>query len=270
VRARKSRLPGGVPASLCLVLATTAALSGTVASSDQPLPPVRVNPIDGAEMVWVSPGTFRMGSGDGAEDERPMHTVRFTSGFWMYRNEVTNAQWNRFLAANPEHPRPKYGHVARLTRPEQPAVAISWEDAQAYCRWARVRFPTEAEWEYAARGADGRRYPWGNWEPDGTLAVFYRSISLGHPAPIGGRPAGASPFGILDMAGNVWEWCADWYGPYAAGTQVNPTGPVSGVKRVLRGGGWINEMEKLRATVRGYGKPTRRSGHVGLRPACDP
>jgi formylglycine-generating enzyme required for sulfatase activity len=229
----------------------------------------RVNRADGAKMLWVPPGAFRMGASDGADNERPVHTVSLTRGFWIYQNEVTNAQWEQFLQANPSHQKPKYAHVPRLTKADQPAVAISWEDATAYCRWAKVRLPTEAEWEYAARGTDGRRYPWGNGEPDGALAVFFRSISLGHPEPPRGRPAGASPFGAYDMAGNVWEWCSDWYGPYPEERQVDPTGPVTGKKRVARGGGWTNELEKLRATVRGYGLPTRRSGHLGFRPVSD-
>jgi formylglycine-generating enzyme required for sulfatase activity len=220
-------------------------------------------------MVWVPAGTYRMGANDGPKDERPMRTVRLTTGFWTYRHEVTNAQWDRFLRAHPRHQRPKYAHEARLMRPEQPAVAISWEDAVAYCRWVGARLPTEAEWEYAARGTDGRRYPWGNREPHPALAVFFRSISIGHPEPSGGRPEGASPFGALDMAGNAWEWCADWYGPYSKNAQTNPKGPPKGTQRVARGGGWTNEMEKLRATTRGHGKPTRRSGHLGFRPVMD-
>jgi formylglycine-generating enzyme required for sulfatase activity len=262
--------PLGVLA-LLLWAALGAPRGWTGPTTGEEAPPVhtRTNPSDGAEMVWVSPGTFRMGAKDGEEDEQPVHRVRLTSGFWIYRTEITTEQWERFLRAHPRHQRPKYAHEARLMRPEQPAVAISWNDARAYCRWARVRLPTEAEWEYAARGTDGRRYPWGNGEPDGTLAVFYRSIGLGHPESVGGRAAGASPFGVLDMAGNVWEWCTDWYAPYPASAQTNPRGPASGKKRVARGGGWTNEYEKLRATARGYGLPTRRSGHLGFRPVSD-
>jgi formylglycine-generating enzyme required for sulfatase activity len=233
-------------------------------------PPVptamRVNPVDGGETVWIPPGSFEMGSRDGADDERPARTVRLTRGFWMYRTEISNAQWTRFLHANPRHPRPKYAAVPHLMRPEQPVVAVSWDDAAAYCRWADARLPTEAEWEYAARGSDGRRYPWGNWEPDGELAVFWRPVLFGHPDAVGSRPAGASPFGLLDMAGSVWEWCADWYAPYSAGDATNPRGPSTGRKRVIRGGAWLSEMERLRTTVRSFGLPGRRSGHVGFRP----
>jgi iron(II)-dependent oxidoreductase len=252
-----------------VILALTQAWTGAAPPPEESAARPRVNPIDGAEMVWVPPGTFSMGAEAGPEDERPMREVRLTSGFWMYRTEVANAQWERFLRAHPGHQKPKYAHVPRLMRPEQPAVAISWEDAVAYCRWARVRLPTEAEWEYAARGPDGRRYPWGNWEPDGERAVFFRSIGLGHPAAVGSRLAGVSPFGVLDMAGNVWEWCADWYAPYPARPEVDPAGPAAGKKRVARGGGWTNEMDKLRTTARGYGLPTRRSGHLGFRPVSD-
>jgi formylglycine-generating enzyme required for sulfatase activity len=230
---------------------------------------VRVHPPDRAELVWVPPGTFTMGSDHGPEDEQPARQVRLTQGFWIYRHEVTNAQWAKFLAARPGHQPPKYADVPRLMRPDQPAVAISWEDATAYAQWAGGRLPTEAEWEYAARGADGRRYPWGNLEPDPRRAVFYRSIGLGHPEAPGRRQAGASPFGVLDMSGNVWEWCADYYGPYEPNSRVNPRGPKDGEKHVVRGGSWLNEMDKLRATTRGWGRPTRRSGHIGFRLVVD-
>jgi formylglycine-generating enzyme required for sulfatase activity len=253
------------------LLATAGGRAGNApeAPPPPPAPPTRLNPVDGSLMVWVPPGTFQMGAEDGAENERPVHTVRLTRGFWMYRTEVTNAQWLRFLAAHPKHQRPKYAHQARLMRPEQPAVAISYDDAVAYCRWAKVRLPTEAEWEWAARGADGRRYPWGNWEPDPRLAVFFRSINLASPEAVGTRPDGASPFGVLDMAGNAWEWTSDWYAPYPSAAQTDPTGPATGKKHVIRGGGWINPMERLRTTVRGFGRPARRSGHIGFRPVCD-
>jgi formylglycine-generating enzyme required for sulfatase activity len=265
---RGPALLGGVSIA-GLTLALPWVLTGPPSPQGAPVFQTGTNPVDGAEMVWVPPGTFQRGVPEGEADERPVHTVRLTSGFWMYRTEVTTAQWDRFLRSNPGHQQPKYAAVPRLMRPSQPAVAISWEDAVAYCRWARVRLPTEAEWEYAAGGPEGRRYPWGNGEPDGRLAVFYRSISLGHPDPVGSRPAGASPFGILDMAGSVWEWCSDWYGPYSSHPQVDPTGPAPGNRRVVRGGGWINEMEKLRTTVRGHGLPTRRSGHIGFRPVSE-
>jgi formylglycine-generating enzyme required for sulfatase activity len=259
-----------------LTLAGPALLAGSLcgllwaAAPQAPAAATRINPVDGGEMVWVPPGTFRMGGDHGREDERPLHTVRLTGGFWMYRTEISNAQWSRFLAANPRQPRPKYAGVEHLMRPKQPAVAVSWEDALAYCAWANVRLPTEAEWEYAARGTDGRRYPWGDWEPDGELAVFWRPVLFGHPDPVGSHPAGASPFGVLDVAGSVWEWCADWYGPYPVGTVANPRGAAAGKKRVLRGGAWLSEMEALQTTRRAFGLPQRRSGHVGFRPVSGP
>ena len=119
-------------------------------------------------------------------------------------------------------------------------VNVSWNDAKAYAKWAGVTLPTEAQWEKAARGTDGRVYPWGN---DWDAAKCNNSVGANHPgktSPVGSFPAGASPYGCLDMAGNVWQWCADWYGAdyYTTSPAKNPTGPATGTVRVLRGGSW--------------------------------
>ncbi len=194
------------------------------------------------------------------EHSGPQHTVHLDA-FYIDRQEVTNQVYRAFVDAT-GHRAPTFWNDPRpLADPAQPVVGVSWYDAQAFCAWQGKRLPTEAEWEKAACGTDGRRYPWGN-EWDATrlhtadamagkpLESFeawtrwQRTISAGmdaaRPVAVGSYPHGASPYGVLDMAGNVWEWVADWYDPayYAASPARNPTGPATGDAKVLRGGGW--------------------------------
>jgi formylglycine-generating enzyme required for sulfatase activity len=131
---------------------------------------------------------------------------------------------------------------------DRPVVMVTWYGADAYCRWAGGRLPTEAEWEYAARGPEGHSYPWGNRPPSCELARY--GDCARSPIPAASLPEGASWCGALDMAGNVWEWVADWFGPYPATHQVNPSGPSSGGVRVLRGGGWHSPWWEIRAISR--------------------
>lgn len=226
-----------------------------------------VDPKSRVEFVRIPPGEFLMGSEEEDEDARPVHRVRL-SGFWLSRFEVTREQYARFLAET-GHPEPAHWTNSRFTRPDQPVIGVSWEDAVAFCRWAGGRLPTEAEWEYAARGTDGRRYPWGNEEPDPSRAVFHLDIGFGATMPVGSAKAGASPFGILDMAGNVFEWCADWYDPeyYARSPRENPPGPPSGEFRVIRGGSWINLPDACRSAARAKYPPSGRSVMIGIRVA---
>ena len=207
----------------------------------------RTAPLDGMPQVYVPGGTFQMGSRD--SNGVPVHEVTL-SAFWIDRTEVSNAQYAQCVAAGACQPPKKNVSQTRTAYydvPEfanYPVVFVSWENAGAYCAWAGRRLPTEAEWEYAARGADGRPHPWGDQPPSCDLLNYASSSFLpgwqawaciGDTAPVDAYPAGASPFGALNMAGNVYEWVADWYGRYPEGPQVNPTGPETGGAHVMRG-----------------------------------
>jgi formylglycine-generating enzyme required for sulfatase activity len=247
---------------------------------------------DGAEMVYVPAGEFLMGSteadSDAYGDEKPQHTVNLDA-FWIDRTEVTNAQFRRCVEAGAcraptacDWGEPTYNDAGKA---DHPVVCVDWEQANAYCRWAGARLPTEAEWEKAARGTGGRVYPWGN-DFDCRKGNFDDEQELdddvvpGGPncdgylrtAPVGSYPAGASPYGALDMAGNVWEWAADWYdaGYYANSPAANPKGPDSGESRVLRGGSWGTNWSYVRAAYRNDYDPTNRAANLGLRCAASP
>jgi formylglycine-generating enzyme required for sulfatase activity len=241
------------------------------------------------EMICVPAGEFLMGS-TGAdrkagEDEKPQHTV-YLDAFWIDRTEVTNAQYVRFLNALGGHAgtcggrdcaetqvEDKYSHLLRQDGRyvvesgfgDHPATQVSWYGAQTYCEWAGARLPAEAEWEKAARGSDGRSYPWGNESPDCDKEQY--GDCGGATVPVGSRPAGASPYGVLDMAGNVWEWVADWYEAsyYSRSPARNPQGVNSGVDKVFRGGSWGYPPAFTRTAERASNSPTYAGFNVGFR-----
>jgi serine/threonine-protein kinase len=223
----------------------------------------KTNPKDGAELIWVGGGEFDMGSDDGERREKPSHRV-FVDGFWIYKVPVTVGQYRLFCAATGRALRhaPAWGW-----QEEHPIVNVSWEYARAYAEWAGVSLPTEAEWEKAARGTDGRTFPWGEeWD----RAKCCSSVGLRRSAVsfVGAYPDGASPYGVLDMAGNVWEWTADWYEEtyYAFSPEKNPTGPFFGTHRVVRGGSWGNEtVHDFRTSTRVVCEPMVRGGSIGFR-----
>ena len=223
---------------------------------------------DGMVMVFVPSGSFLMGSM--AEDtealynEFPQHEVHLVN-FWLDRTEVTNAQYNQCVTASVcAASEPLNDHFSD----ETPVQGINWLDADVYCRWVGGQLPTEAQWEYAARGPDGRRFPWGDSPPDGSLANFNRNV--GTTTPVGHYPAGASWVGALDMAGNVQEWVADWYDSdyYSSSPHDNPTGPVSGNFnnfKVLRGGSWGGGARYVRGAYRYNVSASVRSHFIGFR-----
>jgi formylglycine-generating enzyme required for sulfatase activity len=260
-------------------LVSLAAWRAGAQTPSAPMAPVTVrtavNPADGAEMVIIPGGKFTMGftsSGDsgrrrrqgsegGQGDELPAHPVT-VSAFAMYRFEVTNAQYDAFCKAT-GHRRSAFAGNSKFGQPKQPVVGVTWDDAVAYCKWAGARLPTEAEWEYAARGTDGRPYPWGATRPSAKHARYDETDG---PLPVGSCPEGASPFGCQDMAGNAWEWVADYYdyAYYQRSPERDPQGPEKGVRRVLRGGCWGFPAE-LRATFRAYDKPSASTNYIGFR-----
>jgi iron(II)-dependent oxidoreductase len=214
-------------------------------------------------MVYVAAGTFTMGSTDADKqaypEEKPAHQV-YLDGYWIYKNDVTVAQYKEYCAATgTEMPYLADG----FSNDDHPIVNVSWKDAQAYCAWAGTKLPTEAQWEKAARGMNGQIYPWGNkfdkskcWtaESDGSQTK-----------PVGSFPYGASPYGCLDMAGNVWQWCSVLDVDYADSPSKNPTGSVC-AGGVVRGGSWLNISLYCRCASRRLDAPTSmRVNNVGFR-----
>jgi serine/threonine-protein kinase len=213
-------------------------------------------------MVYVPRGEFEMGAMGGGDTGRlPIHTVAL-DGFWLDRTEVTNGQYKQCVAAGQCEPS-RYADISMLNGENQPVVAVSWYDAQAYCEWAGGTLPTEAQWEYAARGSENRAYPWGEDRPDCDIANYLECV--GTTATVGSYPDGVSWCGALDLAGNVYEWVADWHGSYTADKQVNPQGPESGDRKVIRGGSWTDLHQNLISAQRIRYIPTDASNTVGFR-----
>ncbi len=202
-----------------------------------------------------------MGSDNGNSDERPIHRV-YLDEFYIDKYEVTNAQYNKCVSAGACGQNTKYDG---FTDPQQPVVGVNWSQADTYCSWAGKRLPTEAEWEKAARETDERTYPWGEGI-DCSKANYYK---CGHKKtkPVGSYPSGAGPYGAMDMAGNVWEWCSDRYDEkyYSKGPKRNPTGPASGKYRVLHGGSWNAYPNLLRSSNRTRNDPDNLSSSNGFR-----
>lgn len=224
----------------------------------------RRNEKDGSTLVYIPGGEFTMGA-DEFSIERPPHRVR-VKPFWMGLTEVTNEMYQRFVAET-KRPQPTYAQDERFNPKDQPVVGVDFADAAAYCEWAGGRLPTEAEWEFAARGTDGRRYPWGNTEPTPDDAVFGLDFATAQPAIAGSNQNDVSPFGVRDMAGNVLEWCSDWAAAYTdtGKVEVDPTGAAQGTHRIMRGACWIYFPPALRCTERLFSLPSLKRNYAGFR-----
>ena len=259
--------------SIGLILAVLAACDQSSVSS---VPP--------EDMVLIPAGEFVMGTNsEGANaDQKPAHTV-YLDAFYIDKHEVTNAQFEafivnggyqdqklwtaagwRFIQKNQIKTPLQHGENSVSTDPDHPVIGVSWYEASAYATWAGKRLPTEAEWEKAARGTDGRIYPWGNKMDFSKLSYFPHGIKV---QTVGSFGNGASPYGVLDMAGSVWEWCTDWYREDYDPKNLpkNPKGPDSGEYKVLRGGGWDSIRLQLRTSYRYYDKENRRTYNIGFR-----
>lgn len=240
-------------------LTETAIPSWTAENASEPT--LRISPLDGMPLIYVPAGTVRMGGLDIHADDRdelPAHSVS-VDAFWIDQLEVTNAMYMLCVQAQGCTPPLDWASDRRPTYfndedyKDYPVVHVTWEQAQDYCIWADRRLPTEAEWERAARGDDFRTYPWGDEPPSVQYAHF--SQPYGDTSRVGSYAVGASPFGALDMAGNVWEWVADFYSPqyYNDSPGNNPRGPQTSTTylRVIRGGSFQDESFNIRVSKRG-------------------
>lgn len=255
---------------------------------------IRIDP-KGIEQIWVPAGSFLMGTDDASiqkltdlnppslvlgefPNEQPQHQVRITAGYWIDKYEVTNKAFQAFVADGGYKNKDLWSesglewlsnqHIDQLPRyclgnmPDNPVACVTWYEAEAYSTWRGGRLPTEAEWEYAARGPQSSVYPWGN-EFDSSRCNLIDSKGL---KPVGSYPTGASWIGALDMAGNVMEWVHDWFGSYSTGPIENPTGPSTGTVKVEKGGWWGGTLFVSRSAYRHFEDPPEYGDfHIGFR-----
>ena len=238
-----------------------------------PIAPVdiKTSALDGMEQVYVPEGDFWMGKGEVRKNaDSPMHSIHLDA-FWMDKYEVSNAMYLKCMQAGActDMVSDNITYQNWIYR-DHPVTYVAWEQAGFYCQWAGRRLPTEAEWEKAARGTDGRQYPWGDDWPNPRLANFEESL-INEAVSIYRYPLGASPYGALNMAGNVREWVADWYGEdyYLVMPYANPTGPETGFERSLRGGSYSEDKSEITVINRMRHEPQSAGLSRGFRCAQD-
>jgi len=228
----------------------------------------QVSSMDGMVMVYVPDGEFEMSNGDASWNALPKHVV-YLDPFWIDRTEVTNRMYaicvDDGICSYPD----LSAHYENASKADHPVVPVNWFQATDYCAWAGRRLPTEAEWEKAARGIDGRTYPWGDEKPDCDIANYLDCV--GETLPVASLSLGASPYGVFDMAGNVWEWVEDWYDSdyYAYSPYENPGGPSYGEEKVARGGAWSTYIFMVRSVFRHFVPPDNLNSSTGIRCAMN-
>ena len=232
--------------------------------------PIEVSGIEG--MVLVPEGIFTMGSDDHDFMERPAHTV-YLDAYYIDQYEVTNKQYMACVAEKKcDWPadissKTRASYYGNSEFDDYPVVYVSWDMARTYCSWRGARLPTEAEWEKAARGTESRSYPWGEAIPDCSKANY--NACGGDTVKVGSFKSGKSSYDVYDLAGNVWEWVADWYQEYYYSTlgtnTANPPGPATRSERVIRGGSWTNTPKSISTTIRNSSDPSKIYNIVGFR-----
>jgi formylglycine-generating enzyme required for sulfatase activity len=273
-------------ASLLVVVALVPGACGTsvptapsAETPEAPPPPIATSVPWGdllGDIILIPAGEFTMGSDTGAADEKPVHEV-YVDAFYIGKHEVTNAQYERFVE-DTGHRAAQYWPGASISEGNEnhPVVNVSWYDARAYCQWLSdqtgqiVRLPTEAEWEKAARGTDGRVYPWGDeFDKDKCNS---RESGIGDTTPVGGySPEGDSPYEVADMAGNVWEWTSSLYKAYPYDPEDGREDPEAEEARVLRGGAFHHSLRRyVRCACRGRANPGDRDFYLGFRVVVSP
>jgi serine/threonine-protein kinase len=239
------------------------------ACSTNPIPvagEVSVSEKDGMRLLYVPAGAFMMGNDNGWAGQKPAHEVNLDA-FWIDETEVTNRMYALCVqdgACLPprnvsSYTRERYYLDGQFT--DYPVLYASWQDAKTYCSWAGRALPSEAQWEKAARGADGRLYPWGDQSPSQNLLNNFDVSFLEDTTRVGSYPQGAGPYGALDMAGNVWEWTADWFDAYPGG-DLTASENFGQIHRVMRGGSFVDAAD---ATARYANDPKLRMHDIGFR-----
>ncbi len=260
---RTVRIEAGQPAPLAVMLRPITAPPAGAGTRAGPVKTITLPGGATMDLVWVPCGSFMMGSNDGQGNERPVHRVAL-DGFWIGKTEVTVCQWRSVMGSVPEG----NGYAD-----DHPVVNVSWEECQAFCQKAGLSLPTEAQWEYAARGPQGSVYPWGNqWDKSRCQSRDDRH-GYEQTAPVGSFPSRASWGGALDMAGNVWEWCLDSYDGSSYGSAATAFNPANtnarSTGRAARGGGWDSTADCCRSAFRNGRPPGARADDLGFRASQD-